>query len=159
MGGNVRKFKRYCRSKLINDFINTWHNELNVDYKPLLRTYCPFKFEFGKKTYLYNVKDVRCRSAITKLRASSHMLEIERRRYTKPKEPSHLRLCKICNTVEDEEYFATECVINTSERLHLIELIRRIYPDVDSLDKEANVCSSYRFPRRTDSEKVWEILY
>ena len=74
-------------------------------------------------------------SAISKLRASSHILEIERGRYTKPKVPSHLRLCKLCNIVEDEEHFVTECVINTSERLHLLERIRSIYPDVDSLDK------------------------
>ena len=55
--------------------------------------------------------------------------------YTKPKEPSHLRLCKLCNVVEDEEHLVTECVINTSERLHILERIRSIYPDVDSLDK------------------------
>ena len=44
-------------------------------------------------------------------------------------------LCKLCNVVEDEEHFVTECVINASERLHLLERIRSIYPDVDSLDK------------------------
>ena len=120
---------------MINDFINKWYNELNVDHKSLLRTYCLFKFDFGTESYLYNVKDVRYRSAISKLRASSHILEIERGRYTKPKVPSHLRLCKLCNVVEDEEHFVTECFINTSERLHLLERIRSIYPDVDSLDK------------------------
>ena len=135
MGGNVNEFKRHCRSQVINDFINKWYNELNVDHKPLLRTYCLFKFDFGTESYLYNVKDVRYRSAISKLRASSHILEIERGRYTKPKVPSHLRLCKLCNVVEDEEHFVTECVINASERLHLLERIRSIYPDVDSLDK------------------------
>ena len=108
---------------------------MNVDHKPLLRTYCLFKFDFGTESCLYNVKDVRYRSAISKLRASSHILEIGRGRYTKPMVPSHLRLCKLCNVVEDEEHFVTECVINTSERLHLLEIIRSIYPDVDSLDK------------------------
>ena len=47
---------------------------------------------------------------ISKLRASSHILEIERGRYTKPKVPPHLRLYKLCN-VEDEEHFVTECVL------------------------------------------------
>ena len=134
MGGNANELKKQCRSKVINNFINKWYNELNVDHKPLLRTYCLFKFDFGTESYLYNVKDVRYRSAISKLRASSHILEIERVRYTKPKVPSHLRLCKLCNAVKDEEHFVTECVINTSERLHLLERIRSIYPDVDSLD-------------------------
>ena len=36
MGGNVSEFKRHCRSKVINNFINKWYNELNVDHKPLL---------------------------------------------------------------------------------------------------------------------------
>ena len=140
MGGNVNEFKRHYRSKVINNFVIKWYNELNVDHKPLLRTHCLFKFDFGTESYLYNIKDVRYQSAITKLRASSHILEKERGRYTKPKVPSHLRLCKLCNIVEDEEHFVTECVINTSERLQLIERIRSIYPDVDLLDKETNVC-------------------
>ena len=135
MGGNLNEFKKHCRSKVINDFINKRYNELNVDHKPLLRTYCLFKFGFGTESYLYNVKDVRYRSAIyiKTPRYSSHILEIERGRYTKPKVPSHLRLCKLCNVVENEEHFVTECVINTSERL--LERLRSIYPDVDSLDK------------------------
>ena len=71
MGGNLNEFKKHCRSKVINDFINKRYNELNVDHKPLLRTYCLFKFGFGTESYLYNVKDVRYRSAIyiSKLRA------------------------------------------------------------------------------------------
>ena len=62
-------------------------------------------------------------------------IEIDRGRYTKPKVPSHLRLCKLCNIVEDEEHILTECVINTSERLHLLVRKRSIYRDVHSLDK------------------------
>ena len=91
--------------------------------------------EWNIESYLYNVKDVRYRSAISKLRASSQILEIERGRHTSPKVPSHLRLCKLCNVVENGEHFVTECVIDTSERLHLLERMRSIYPDVDSLDK------------------------
>ena len=128
MGGNVNEFKRHCRSNVINDFINKWYNELNVNQKPLLRTYCLLKFDFGTESYMYNVKDVSYRSAIAKLRASSHILEIELGRYTKPKIPSHLRLCKLWN-VEDEAHFTF------TNELHLLERIRSIYPDVDSLDK------------------------
>ena len=41
----------------------------------------------------------------------------------------------MCNIVEGKEHLVIECVINTSERLHLHERIRSIYSDVDSLDK------------------------
>ena len=57
MGGNVNEFRRHCRSKVINHFINKWYNELNVDHKPLSRTYCLIKFDFWTESYLCNVKD------------------------------------------------------------------------------------------------------
>ena len=115
--------------------INIWPL-LFWTFEPLLRTHCLFKFEFGtESSHLYNIKDVRYRSAITKLRVCSHILEIEHGRYIKPKVVSHLRLCKLCNIVEDEEHFVTECVVNTGEQLHLLERIHSIYPDVNSLEK------------------------
>ena len=134
-GSNVSEFKRHCRSKVINDFINKWYNELNVDHKPLLRTYCLFKFDCGTESYLYNVKDVRYRSAISKLRASSHILEIERGRDTKPKVRLTFDCVNYAMLSKMRNILFTECVINTSERLHLLKGIRNIYPDVDSLDK------------------------
>ena len=84
---------------------------------------------------MYNVKDVRYRSAIIKLHSISPVLEVEHGRHTKQKVPSHLGLWEICNIVKDEEHFVTEYVINMSERLHLLERICSVYPDIDSLDK------------------------
>ena len=88
MRDNVSEFKRHCCSKVINNFISKWHNEMNVDNKSLLRTYRLLKFDFAAESYMYNVKDVRYRSVLTKLCASSHIVEIERDRYIKPKVPS-----------------------------------------------------------------------
>ena len=79
------------------------------------------------------MKDQRYRTAITKLRASSHILEIERGWYSKPMVPSHLRMCKKCNMVEDEEHFVTKCVININELSQLLAKVRCIFPDIDLL--------------------------
>ena len=137
MGDNVNEFKRHCHSKVINNFINKWYNELNVDHKTLLRTYCLFKFVL-EPSHICTIDVQRRKISVSDNktpRQFSYLKEIERGRHIKPKVPSHLRVCKLCNIVEDDEHFVTECVINTSERLHLIERIRSIYPDVDSLDK------------------------
>ena len=97
MSGNIVEFKMHCQSQVKEHFINEWHDGLSARERPLLRTYRLFKSSFGPESYLFNVKDQRYRTAITKLRASSHILEIERGRYSKPIVPSHLRMCKKCN--------------------------------------------------------------
>ena len=83
--------------------------------RPFLRTYCLYKINFESESYLFNVQDQRYRAAITKLRTSSHVLQIERGRYCNPKLPSHLRNCTICNVVEDEKHFVTKCTINVKK--------------------------------------------
>ena len=134
MSGNTMEFKMHCQSQVKEHFTNEWHDSLSARERPLLRTYRLFKSSFGPESYLLNVKDQRYRTAITKLRASSHISEIERGRYSKPIVPSHLRMCKKCNMVEDEEHFVTKCVININERSQLLAKVRRIFPDIDLLN-------------------------
>ena len=99
-----------------------------VMMKPILRTYRMFKHNFESEKYLHNVLDDRYRTAIAKLRTSSHVLEIERGRHAKPKIATHLRTCTVCHTIEDEEHFVTACEINESERKELHRKIENIYP-------------------------------
>ena len=88
-----------------------------------------FKHNFGSEAYLSNVIDSRYRIAITKIRTSSHKLEIERGRYAKPKIAAHLRNCNACyGLVEDEEHFVTSCKINEAERQYLFTKIENDYP-------------------------------
>ena len=134
MSGNTVEFKMQCQSQVKEHFINEWHDGLSARERPILRTYRLFKSSFGPESYLFNVKNQRYRTAITKLRASSHILEIERGRYSKPMVPAHLRLCKKCNKVEDEGHFVTKCVINTNERSQLLANVRCNFPDIDLLN-------------------------
>ena len=52
----------------------------------------------------------------TKLRISSHLLQIERGRYTRPKTLRENRLCNNCNIVEDEVHFLFICTKNELAR-------------------------------------------
>ena len=45
-----------------------------------------------------------CTSIITKFRLSSHKLNIERGRYSRPKVAREERICKFCNEVESESH-------------------------------------------------------
>ena len=61
---------------------------------------------------------------LTRLRISCHSLEIERGRYHKPAStPAHLRLCKDCESVEDELHFVCVCPKYDSLREHLVSIV------------------------------------
>ena len=50
--------------------------------------------------HLSMATNYKYRDAMTKLRASSHTLEVERGRYTNPKTPLADRLCSVCGIIE-----------------------------------------------------------
>ena len=83
----------------------------NVRKNPLLRSYSLYKHGLYFEQYLNSISNVRHRTALTKLRTSSHVLEIERGPYTVPKTAVHDRLCKTCYQIEDEEHFPINCKI------------------------------------------------
>ena len=114
-------------------FVNMWQQELTTQTKPILRTYSLFKNDFFIEHHLESITDFRYRTATTKLRCSSHALEIERRRYQNPKVPRDLRLCLVCQVVEDEEHFVTNCSINQAERRLLYSKISCKVPRFSTL--------------------------
>ena len=123
-----QQFKKHCKQLVMQRFVDAWQEELHELNKPILRTYSVFKSDFVLECHLNSVKDWRYRVAITKLRTSSHVLEIERGRYQKPKVPRDLRLWRICNVVEDEEHFVTSCNINHGERSLLYSIMTNKIP-------------------------------
>ena len=89
---------------------------------PVLRTYVSFKQEHEFEHYLLLVRDFGLRNALSKFRLSSHNLEIEKGRHSRPKIPAQDRKCTKCNknVVEDEIHFLFECDLYTSERRVLL---------------------------------------
>ena len=65
---------------------------------------------FQSSEYLEIVNIKKFRIALTKLRVSSHRLEIEMGRWARPERIEFDdRKCKLCNKLEDEFHFVLEC--------------------------------------------------
>ena len=84
ISSNIQNFKKYCKMTVSNCYKHSWLLKVrNINRNPIVRTYTMFKAEFGSAKYLEAISDCRYRIAMTKLRSSSHTLEVERGRYTK----------------------------------------------------------------------------
>ena len=65
-------------------------------------------FQFSEYLEIVNIKKFRI--ALTKIRVSSHRLEIEMGRWARPERIEFYdRRCKLCNKLEDEFHFVLEC--------------------------------------------------
>ena len=117
------------------------NNLKNIVRNPLLRNYQKIKTNFQQEPYLYLIKEHKHRVALSRLRASSHTLEIERGRHDRPKKPIEARLCYQCTLIEDELHFVCQCMINNDARecmyVKLIEYIEIL----TIWAKKANFCS------------------
>ena len=74
------------------------------------------------------------RNAISKIRTSSHTLEIERGRYTIPQTFIHDRKCAFCGVLEDENHFITVCPMYINDRNSLYSRIISKVPHFEHLN-------------------------
>ena len=127
--------KREIKLAVAETFMMQWHSNLNnVSLNPILRTYRNLKFDFRMEPHLNLVTNYKYRNAITKLRASSHTLEVERGRYTNPKTPLNDRLCSLCGIIEDEAHFLVGCKSYTRERQELFAKIINVFPQNEQMN-------------------------
>ena len=76
----------------------------------------------------FNIKG-HIKRAIAKLRLQSNRLEIVSGRFTRPKTPPELRICKSCKDgVDDEKHFLLHCKLLSDLRTDLFDAIYGIYP-------------------------------
>ena len=136
ISNNEAKFT--IKTKVTNYFKQNWSQQLHDgDDNTVLRTYRLFKEGHGMEPYLYQVKESKYRIAISRLRASSHVLEIERGRYTRPKTPITERLCPFCNVVEDEQHFLLICKTYDQERNRMFSKISTKYENCEIESRSA----------------------
>ena len=102
----------------------------DVSSNPLLRTYITLKSEFKIEPFLCKIENPKHRVAFAKLRASSHCLEIERGRHSKPKTPINSRVCHFCKIIEDEPHVLITCPAYHDERQILMSHVSSLYPRV-----------------------------
>ena len=127
-------FKLECEKSIERKFISEWENDINDQNKyPSLRTYRIFKTKLEMEPYLYLVKNPKYRMAISKFRSSSHILEIERGRHTRPITPLENRLCPSCKVVETEIHFMLECTMYQCYRRELFNKVLSVEPYLNDL--------------------------
>ena len=99
--------------RLADQFHQNSFEAIRTDSK--LKTLSLLKEQPGREKYLTEVSHPKHRGAMTKLRLSSHSLEIERGRYRYPRVLPEDRHCSYCKqqqglaTVEDEKHFLLSC--------------------------------------------------
>lgn len=100
-------FNTYAKKNAQQIYKNWWKNNTNAGTSRL-EFYNTIKEDLKFEEYL-NISDFHIRKAITKIRCSDHVLEIEKGRHRKI--PRAERICKFCdkNSIETEVHFLTEC--------------------------------------------------
>lgn len=106
--GDSQFFISVFKQRLTDNFVQNWNARLNDSSRALLyRNFNNFTF----KPYLDIIKIENIRQPLTRLRTSSHRLEIEVGRWAKPvSTPVAERLCSTCHMLEDEFHFVLQCV-------------------------------------------------
>ena len=109
--------------RLLSDFYHrTWLSSLSN--MPKACTYRLFKSDISFEKYLSVVKNHKHRIALSRLRLSSHCLQIEKGRHFNPPIPRSERKCPFClDVVENESHFILNCPIYDLERLSLLQSI------------------------------------
>ena len=128
------QFRQECQDIVWSKFIQEWAADIaDTNKHPILRTYRYNKSSFRTEPYLYLVNDKRFRRAISRLKCSSHILNVEKGRYTRPRTPRDERLCNMCNCVDDELHFITACAVNVNERRTLYDKLIDKFPEFEHL--------------------------
>ena len=117
--GNSKAFLVSFKQRLSDNFQQNWHERLSNSTRASFYINIS-SFNFQPYLNIVNLKIFR--QALTKLRLSSHRLEIESGRWTKPLiTPRENRLCKQCNNLEDEFHFLFECPLYNDIRQFYIK--------------------------------------
>ena len=121
-------FLHVFKQRLRDNFIQGWNEQLEESSRA--NTY-KINAEFSFKNYLDFVTVRKFRYALTRLRVSSHRLEIEAGRWHKPnKTPVETRKCLFCNSLEDEFHFILECPLYQDLRQEHINRYFGVRPNI-----------------------------
>ena len=73
------------------------------------------------------------RVAVSRLRISSHRLEVEKGRWKTPPVPYNNRLCNICQVLDDEFHFHFECQLLQDLRVKYTKRYYYTHPNMNKL--------------------------
>ena len=103
----------YLREKVRAKYEAYWTDMLHDDSGKCngnkLRTYRKFKNVFTIEPYLSSIKIQHHRYDLTRFRTSSHKLNIETGRYSRPPTPLENRVCSFCKDSIEDEFHLFQC--------------------------------------------------
>ena len=105
--GNYNAFMTIFKQRLTDTFIQNWHSRLYSSTRAVFyRSVAVFQFQ----PYLEKINISKFQKVFSRLRMSSHRLEIEAGRWARPNSiPLDEKKCRTCNAIEDEYHFVIEC--------------------------------------------------
>lgn len=135
---HTRNFISSIKMSLINDFHESWHNDINRDGSKVgngnnkLRLYKLLKSEISPECYLYRLNR-KHRSALARFRCGIPLINIEFGRYRNI--PIQDRKCSVCTEcVEDELHVLLHCPCYSDIRKELLDSISDFISDFESLN-------------------------
>jgi hypothetical protein len=133
------KFKNNVNILFKSFFITKWKKQINQLSDSKLNIYNICKNNFGLEKYLTIVNNFELRRSFTKLRTSSHRLQIELGRYQGV--PRHNRICTKCssNVIEDELHFLFECSKYDEDRESMLFEITTVCSNFRNLNSQSKL--------------------
>ena len=120
---------------LYDDYDRYWRRKIIESTTAI--TYNKFKQNVCTENYLIDVKNIRHKTALSRLRLSNHKLCIEIGRHLRPKLERSKRKCFICkDKIEDEIHFVVNCPLYSSERNILFHTIKYTCKHFDRLNTD-----------------------
>ena len=109
--GSYDGFMSILKQRLTDNFVQNWHSRLEESSRAVFyRSIASFQFQ----PYLEHLNVNKFSQALSKIRVSSHRLEIEAGRWARPHStPINDRKCLVCQVLEDEYHFIIECQMYT----------------------------------------------
>ena len=128
------KFKKTSKENIENYFKNNWKLEMGSTESARLNVYKAINKNFCTAKHLH--LPFHLRKAVSKIRCSSHSLEIEKGRHNGT--PREERICKNCQngTIENEEHFLINCSTYQPLRDHFRVNFDNIYDFLQTDDQE-----------------------
>ena len=126
--GDSKLFLSLVQQRITDQFIQNWESRLNDSTRAIFyNTFRKFVFQ----PYLDIINIDKFLKSFAKLRVSSHRLEVEAGRWSRPNiTPFENRRCRICDRLEDEYHFILECVIYNDLRRQYIDSYYRNRPNM-----------------------------
>ena len=107
---------------------------VEIRNSPKALSYATFKNTVYLEKYLYEVKNLKHKIALSHLRLSNNTLLIEKGRHMRPRLERNERKCFVCkDQIEDENHFIVKCPLYSKERAVLFQSCRENCMNFDLL--------------------------